>query len=220
MKNINLENAVEIMMNENNLYTKDLCEDACAFLYRELKEKNLAYICKNCCKGDLNLAEDAFQDAIIRLFSSIKNGEIRNTKVISSWIKTTARRYVIRYTHYEEKKEISKEVFDNRYESFEEVDIFDIPLEDEYLYNNPERSYYACLAAEQIKKVLNIAISNDNQRKAFILSEIYEYKDKEIAELLNMNLNTVKSNLRYARDSVKEFKEATNYSPYDFVYTK
>ena len=87
-----------------------------------------------------------------------------------------------------------------------------------------DRSLYDVIASEEprpdsqssdaeIGKVLEKALAkiNPDQREVFLLREKNGFKFEEIAEVLGVSVNTVKSRMRYALESLKKILEKSGF---------
>ena len=235
MTNINYENTIAIILNTDNSYTPDQIDNAYTSLYSALKKNNLSYVAYNYCRGEYSLAEDAFQSSVIKLFSFIKEGKIENYAGLNKWIRTSCRYYVMSWFRSlggSKKKKESSEEENEQVKPVEVVCFSQLDAEDDgsyfeylenvadesHLYFDPARYSYSNEALNQVHNVIKNAIMNPEQRKVFKMCVLEDKKMQEVADELNMNINTVKSNLRYARKAIEMYRKKYNYDPYAYVY--
>lgn len=235
MTQFDFENPVNIIANANKKYSADEIDEACSVLYNTLKKRTLKKVAYDYCRGDISLAEDAFQDAMIKLLSSIKQGKIKNPNGLSKWIRTACRFYVLswfKYTSDNSKNDESGKAETTSNKAIEEVVCFSQLSDEEgrscseyiesfpdteHIYFDPSRYTYANQALDQVHSVIKKAILNSDQRTVFRMCVLQDMKMKEVADILNMNENTVKSNLRYARKAIETFRKNSCYDPYNYI---
>lgn len=230
MTNLKIENAVAIVSNSNN-FAADEIENAVSELYASLKSQLLSKVAYDFCRGDFYLAEDAFQSSMVKLLSFIKEERIENTspKSLFKWMRTSCRYYVLDWYKYRKEKEEDKDSNkpSNEVVCFSQLDkeedgsyfeYLEHIADESHLYFDPARYSYSNEALNQVHKVIKNAILNPDQRKVFKLCVLEDKKMQEVADELGMNINTVKSNLRYARKAIEMFRQKNNYNPYDYVH--
>lgn len=142
-------------------------------------------------------AEDASQEALIKVYKSIQNFNMQSS--FKSWL---YRIVVNTCIDFKRKKNINAVSID------ENIDLsgnkeFHIEIADDT--NNPdlliERNFNL--------RLINDAVGNleDDFKTIIILRDIQGFSYSEISEILNCNLGTVKSRLNRARKSLKEILE-------------
>jgi DNA-directed RNA polymerase specialized sigma24 family protein len=72
----------------------------------------------------------------------------------------------------------------------------------------PEARLIACCDHQAAMDVLKQILKSDRQMTAYILSEVHELKDQEIAKQMNTSLEAVKALLHKARKNVEKFRVA------------
>jgi RNA polymerase sigma-70 factor (ECF subfamily) len=129
------------------------------------------------------LSKDSLQDAFIEVFKNIRS--YNKTGTIGSWIKTIVIRKAVKTISYE-----------SRYESMSST------------------TEEASVDYEQFtSQILEKAIQNlpHGARTVFTLVEIEGYRHTEIAKMLNISEGTSRSQLNYAKKSLRKFlKEEEN----------
>lgn len=126
---------------------------------------------------DKHMAEDALHDSFLLIFRDIR--KLKNTDSLSPWMK----RIVINTTL----KMLQ------RHRKIEYTD--DTPRIDITYSFNP-------MDGEEIYKA--ISLLPEGYRIVFILIEIEGYKHAEVAEMLNISEGTSKSQLHYAKQSLRK----------------
>ena len=219
----NIQNLINIIANGDGAFTVTEVDDAVSSLYNLMKDKCLNYILHNFCKNDEFLAQDAFQETMIRLIAQIENGKFSEANKIYSWISTTSRNYVIDQTRYRKNDErndgygyqtytfsklISNENMNQQINQYTDDRCFGNTLK---YHNNKE-------IMRVIQDAMHNAMLNSKQIKIFMLYHIQNMKQEEIADRLHMNLNTVKTNLKTAKDKMKEYLINKKINYIDYMY--
>ena len=128
--------------------------------------------------SDRMVCEDIVQNVFIKFFENLE--KIRNAEGIRSWLFTTARNEI--FTFYRKKK--------IHVDQFGVADADELDLED---LNNVEDEYEM---KETNELILNsIAALPCEQKEAFLLKEYGGFSYKEIAAIMNINEELVKSRL-------------------------
>jgi len=165
-------------MNNN---TKDIIDFT--FLYNKHKRNLYNYVLRML--NDKMQAEDIVQNVFLKLFE--KFNEIRDKNSIIFWLFTTARNEI--FTIFRNKKtHVDKyNVYDT-----DQIDI----LNDERLEVLYEKKELKEMVLEEIKKLTN------EHREVYVLKEYSQMSYKEIAELLKLDEDLVKSRLFKARQKL------------------
>ena len=137
--------------------------------------------------GDEHLAEDAVHNAFVKLISNLEKfnkidcQETRNLIVI-----------IIR--------SVSIDMYRKRNREFENTDVLDTEISTE--------TDFSSIQAEEILR--EIEALPEIYRDVLLLKIEYDYKDREIAKLLGIKVDTVSKRLERARKQLKQqlFKEA------------
>ncbi|GAA4235624.1 RNA polymerase sigma factor [Postechiella marina] len=125
-------------------------------------------------------AEDNLQDAFLTIFNKI--GQYKNKGSFEGWLKrVTVNTVLQRYR----KEKVFDIINENTIEDIVEVDIEEDSLSIDYLLNI-------------------IQELPDRYRLVFNLYVLDDYSHKDIAEMLNINIGTSKSNLARARQILKQ----------------
>lgn len=136
-----------------------------------------------------NDAEELTQDAFLKLYKSIDT--YNPEKKFSSWIFTIAR-----HTAYDNmRRTMKKKVYfsiDNPDDPFEPSD------------TKTSRSPQAKTIEEKIDIEQALSQVRDIYRQTLVLYYWHQYSYKQIAETLDIPLNTVKTHLRRAKEAVSE----------------
>ncbi len=129
--------------------------------------------------GNPSIADDLVQETFLRAWKALD--KLEDEKKAKSWLITILRRENAR--RFERKR-------------FELVDIDDVVVEDK-VNISPEQS----IETEQLHQaILNL---DSDYREPLLLQTIGGYKTSEIAQELNLNLNTVNTRLFRARNQLK-----------------
>ncbi|MEO9482530.1 MAG: RNA polymerase sigma factor [Ekhidna sp.] len=133
--------------------------------------------------GDLEKARDFAHEAFIRLWNNCSKVAVEKVK---SFLFTTANRLFL--DHYNHQKVVLK--FEYRSDRSEDR-----------MEQNPEFLY----EEQEFKHRLESAVSDlpEKQRVIFLMSRIDKYKNKEIAELMEVSIKTVEKHISNAIKALK-----------------
>ena len=133
--------------------------------------------------NDFDLAHDVLQEAFVKVFGNLR--KYRGTGSLGGWIKTIVVRAAI--------KELKGlHLFVEADENIESPVQFDDTM-----------------TGEMLAELMNSL--PDKCRTVFCLVEIEGYAQKEVAEMLNVQIGTVKSQLHYAKKLLKEKLNKNGY---------
>lgn len=145
--------------------------------------------------------EDYVQNIYIYVYKHLV--DLKDPRAILAWLKIIVRgtvsdsRKTARY-----KMKMQETAMVTR--TTEDKDAEEVDPEDDDIKKNPEAMYFSNSDRDAIREV--IAGLPEAQRQAIIAYFFYGKKEKEIAEELGLNLNTVKSRLKSGRDSIYKRK--------------
>ena len=152
-------------------------------IYRH-KNKIFAYI--SLYIRDQALAEDIFQDTILKVIQSVKSGKYADNGKFLSWVMRIAHNLII--DHFRRLKQMNTISNDN-YESdlFNSKSFAEDNIEDDII-------------KQQIHKDARNMISSlpDDQREVVILRHYADLSFKEIADVTGVSINTALGRMRYA----------------------
>jgi RNA polymerase sigma-70 factor (ECF subfamily) len=135
--------------------------------------------------NDKMRADDIVQDVFIKLFENLNN--IHNKQSIQFWLFKTARNEMMSFFRSSKTKKLISEAVD-----IDEVEIgSDVSLEDE-------------IENKELNKLILSELENMNEdfREVFVLKEYSGLSYKEIASLLSIDEDLVKSRLYKARQKL------------------
>ncbi|SNS57344.1 RNA polymerase sigma-70 factor, ECF subfamily [Ekhidna lutea] len=160
-----------------------LCEEHVfhkEYISHELKVRNFLFYKL----GDLEKARDFTQEAFIRLWNNCAKVALNKAK---GFLFTTANRLFL--DHYDHKKVVLK--FEHRSNRSENQ-----------MEQNPEFLY----EEEEFKQRLETAVSDlpEKQRVVFLMSRIDKYKNREIAEIMDISIKTVEKHISSAVKTLKD----------------
>lgn len=141
-----------------------------------------------CITRDYYLAQDAVQETLIKAYQ--KMDTIEDPEKIGAWLSAIAARTAIDIVRKERK-------LNDRTASNVEIETANIKMD-----QNVEQEVEMNLLKEQIHQAIN-SLSLD-QRKVFLLKINSGLKEREIAQLLKINQNTVKTKIYRVRKQLKE----------------
>ncbi|MFQ5952471.1 MAG: RNA polymerase sigma factor [Candidatus Omnitrophota bacterium] len=132
-------------------------------------------------------AEDVTQEVFIKVHRSLKNFRFRSS--LKTWIYRIAANTAI--NKYKKRKR----------EKMRTVE-YDDKIETEYAAENAEKELYRSDNEKLIGSVLNML--NPEQRACIVLRSIEGLSYEEIAKTLGININTVRTRLKRARERILE----------------
>ena len=166
-------------------------------IYRH-KNKIFAYI--SLYIRDQALAEDIFQDTILKVIQSVKSGKYSDNGKFLSWVMRIAHNLII--DHFRRLKQMNTISNDN-YESdlFNSKSFAEDNIEDDII-------------KQQIHKDVRNMISSlpDDQREVVILRHYADLSFKEIADVTGVSINTALGRMRYALINMRKIMEEKKIS--------
>lgn len=160
---------------------------ACALLYRRHAATMLG-VCLRYCRN-LAEAEDVLQDGFVKVFTNIST--FRHKGSLEGWI-----RRIVVHTAVDHYNRQSREGHAVHLEEINEVHISDNPAVEE------EQDLPGCdLTEDELMKVIQDL--PDGYRLVFNMYAIEGYSHQEIARLLNISVNTSKTQLFKARKMLR-----------------
>jgi RNA polymerase sigma factor (sigma-70 family) len=162
------------------------------------KNKIFAYI--SLYIRDQALAEDIFQDTILKVIQSVKAGRYSDNGKFLSWVMRIAHNLII--DHFRRLKQMNTISNDN-YES----DLFNSKR---FAGDNIEDD----IINRQIHKDVRAMISTlpDDQREVVILRHYADMSFKEIADITGVSINTALGRMRYALINMRKMMEEKKIS--------
>jgi RNA polymerase sigma factor (sigma-70 family) len=162
------------------------------------KNKVFAYI--NLYIRDEALAEDIFQDTLLKVFQSVKAGKYSDNGKFISWVMRIAHNLII--DHFRRIKQMNTISNDN-YES----DIFNSK-------RFAEDSIEDNIIKKQIHQDIRKMISNlpDDQKEVVILRHYAGLSFKEIADITDVSINTALGRMRYALINLRKIMDEKKIS--------
>jgi len=162
------------------------------------KNKIFAYI--SLYIRDQALAEDIFQDTILKVIQSVKSGKYSDNGKFLSWVMRIAHNLII--DHFRRLKQMNTISNDN-YESdlFNSKSFAEDNIEDDII-------------KQQIHKDVRSMISSlpDDQREVVILRHYADLSFKEIADVTGVSINTALGRMRYALINMRKIMEEKQIS--------
>ena len=162
------------------------------------KNKIFAYI--SLYIRDQALAEDIFQDTLLKVIQSVKAGKYSDNGKFLSWVMRIAHNLII--DHFRRIKQMNTISNDN-YES----DLFNSK-------SFAEDSIEDSMIKQQIHKDVRNMISSlpDDQREVVILRHYAGLSFKEIADITDVSINTALGRMRYALINMRKLMEEKKIS--------
>jgi RNA polymerase sigma factor (sigma-70 family) len=147
---------------------------------------------------DTHLADDIFQETVIKVINSIRTGKYFDKGKFISWAMRIA--YNMMMDHFRAKK---KEALINN--DTEDFDIFDV-------LRSPDENVIDKLITAQIHGdvIKLIKALPEEQREIVILRHYNKWSFAEIAEELDINMNTALGRMRYALKNIRRMIKEQN----------
>jgi len=151
-------------------------------LFNRYKKKIYNYVLRM--TSDLMLAEDVVQNVFLKLYENLDR--IRNKESVNFWLITTARNEMYSHFRSAKRKAVDKS---------EDIDYMEVesPVNLEYEFDMRE-----------LKKLILKELDTlpDEQKEVFVLKEYTGMNYKEIAEVLSIDMELVKSRLYKTRQKL------------------
>lgn len=182
-----------MVQEEFDLIKKAQTGDMNAFKQLVLKyDKEVLSIAKSF-KNNADDAQDIYQEVFLRVFKGLKNFQFKSE--ISTWIYRITHNVCI--TYYQTRKRNNYESIDREINSKTEETFADGIVNSDH----PEKR----IDNWHLRELINSAIENlpSQQKFAFTLKFVQEYKIKEIAEIMNCNEGTIKRYLFTASQKMR-----------------
>lgn len=168
-------------------------QNAFAFLYEQTYGR-CRYIAGKYLKDDTDAVNDVLQDAYVKAFQNI--GQLEDPEKFPGWLAM-----IVTNTALNELKKRKPLLFSQMSDEDQNLDFTD-NLEDDRVDTQPELSMDQAETKRLVQEMLE-ALS-DEQRICILMYYMEEKSVKEIAQILDVSENTVKSRLSYGRKAVKE----------------
>jgi RNA polymerase sigma factor (sigma-70 family) len=149
---------------------------------------------------DISLAEDILQDALLKVYQSMRAGKYSDNGKFISWVMRIAHNLVI--DHFRQTKQINTISTDN-YES----DLFNLKR---FSGDNIEDDLIKREMHNDVRKM--ITLLPDDQKEVVILKHYSGLSFKEIAEITDVSINTALGRMRYALLSLRKMMDEKNIS--------
>ena len=146
------------------------------------------------------LAEDIYQDTLLKVIKSLQEGKYHDDGKFISWVMRIAHNLII--DHYRKEKQLPTVSNDNYdYPILNSKNFSDKNIEDSLVYEQ------ICVDARKLIDYLPI-----EQREVVIMRLYGELSFKEIAEQTNVSLNTALGRMRYALLNLRKLIGEKNLS--------
>lgn len=146
------------------------------------------------------LAEDIYQDTLLKVIKSLQEGKYHDNGKFISWVMRIAHNLII--DHYRKEKQLPTVSNDNYdYPILNSKNLSDKNIEDSLVYEQ------ICTDARNLLDYLPA-----EQREVVIMRLYGELSFKEIAEQTNVSLNTALGRMRYALLNLRKLIEEKNLS--------
>lgn len=148
---------------------------------------------------DRMLAEDIFQDAFVKIITTLKNGKYNEEGKFIQWASRIARNLVIDY--FRKNKKMPTVVDSEGNDVFTYLNMHEDNQEDVMISNEREvkvRQLIEHLPAEQ--------------REVLVLRHYADMSFKQISDITNVSINTALGRMRYALSNLRKLIEENNVS--------
>ena len=167
--------------------------------YKEKLHKTIYMVVR-----DNEVAKDLLQDAFVKIFITIKNGKYEDKGMFHYWIQRIAFNLAIDY--FRKSKKIPVLTSDDSQDLLNNIGLTDSSVEMDMVAYDSKR---------EIHRLLRLL--PEDQRKVLVMRHFQKMPFKEIADKLDVSLNTALGRMRYALINLKKkFYEAGNKGR-DFV---
>ncbi len=143
---------------------------------------------------DRNIAEDLFQDTMIKVVCMIRSGKYNEEGKFLPWVIRIARNLAIDHFRKVQRTPLQRE--NTEYDIFNSVNRSAESAESEIIRDENAR---------YIKKLIQLL--PDKQREVLIMRSYADLSFKEIAELTNVSINTALGRMRYALLNLKKLAD-------------
>lgn len=140
---------------------------------------------------DKQLAEDLSQETFLKMFLNIR--KFKGTANIKTWALKIARNTFLTYARKKQPVLLEEQELDTNTGPYQ---------------NEPEETFLQKEKAEMIRKIM-MAL-NENERTILLLRDYEGLSYEEIAQILNINTEILKSRLYRARQKYRKLYEANN----------
>ena len=140
---------------------------------------------------DIQLAEDLSQETFLKMFINIRT--YRGTGNVKAWALKIARNTFLTYARKKQPLLLEDQILDLNIEPYQ---------------NEPEETFLQKEKAEMIRKIM-MAL-NENDRTILLLRDYEGLSYDEIAQILSISTELIKSRLYRARQKYRKLYEAKN----------
>lgn len=138
-------------------------------------------------------ARDISQESLIKIYKNLKN--CPHIKAFKNWSCAITTNSCIDYLRYKNKRQATS--LDAKLEE-ESSNYFQVPSDDP----SPEQETISKEDAKTLYKAINELSEKD--KSMIVLRDINSYSYQEIAEIMDLNIGTVKSKISRARNKLKD----------------
>lgn len=164
---------------------------AIEILINRHKRRIYSYIYVNV--KDQELAEDIFQDTFIKVIKSLKLGSYNEEGKFLPWVMRIAHNLIIDYFRQVKRQPVFEKSSDE-YNVFNKIRIFDESAEEKIVTKQIH---------EDVKKIINIL--PPEQKEVLYMRFYADMSFKQIAEELDISINTALGRMRYALINLRKF---------------
>ena len=170
--------------------------------YKDRVYTSIYYLVK-----DRYLAEDLFQDTMIKAINKIRKGQYAEEGKLRPWLLRIAHNLCIDY--FRKIKRKPPVVDSEGIDIFSRIDNASDNREDTLIQNEDHL---------QVRKLLN-QLPNE-QREVVVLRHYYEFSFKEIAKMTSVSINTALGRMRYALINLRKMMEEENEKDANYIATQ
>lgn len=170
------------------------------YFYKNYKPKLMWYITKY--TKDIEIAEDYVEDAFIQALLNIETYKRKDEggAQVNTWVYKIAEN-IVKKSYKDAERLPTKSLDKDMAENFKLSNI--IPYDDGVLLNE-ERQIYIKKANVAKETIYNLSEKDSKYKKVLIMREIEGMTYKDISEELDINLSTIKSQIKKGRTIIRK----------------
>ena len=170
------------------------------YFYKNYKPKLMWYITKY--TKDIEIAEDHVEDAFIQALLNIETYKRKDEggAQVNTWVYKIAEN-IVKKSYKDAERLPTKSLDKDMAENFKLSNI--IPYDDGVLLNE-ERQIYIKKANVAKETIYNLSEKDSKYKKVLIMREIEGMTYKDISEELDINLSTIKSQIKKGRTIIRK----------------
>lgn len=189
----------EVRLSDNALVTRFMTGEDTCFNVLLSRYKSKIFTTIYLIVKDRDVAEDLFQDVLMKIVRMIRAGKYNDEGKFLPWAARIARNLAIDYFRKNQRAPFQRESHD--YDSLAKLGKTEDCIEDNIIKD--ENSRYLRGLIQQLP---------DKQREVLIMRSYADLSFKEIAEMTNVSINTALGRMRYALINLKKLADEAGFS--------